>query len=65
MMFTKAIAALLVGALAGVTSAAPLEKRDVYSPPVLYPHSGTVWYSGQTHNVTWCVAWLFPSLSES
>lgn len=30
-----------------------LEKRDVYTPPVLYPHAGTVWYKGQTHNVTW------------
>ena len=29
------------------------EKRDVYVPPVLYPHSGTVWYKGQRHNVTW------------
>ncbi|EKM56246.1 uncharacterized protein PHACADRAFT_253270 [Phanerochaete carnosa HHB-10118-sp] len=55
MMFTKAVAALFLSALAqtGMTYAAPLEKRDVYSPPVLYPHTGTVWYSGQTHNVTW------------
>ena len=29
------------------------EKRDVFVPPVLYPHAGTVWYKGQTHNVTW------------
>ncbi|KZW01617.1 hypothetical protein EXIGLDRAFT_598323, partial [Exidia glandulosa HHB12029] len=28
-------------------------KRDVYDPQVLYPHSGTVWYLGATHNVTW------------
>ena len=57
MLFTKAVAALLLGALAqtGVTSAAPLDKKDVYVPKVLYPHSGTVWYSGQRHNVTWCV----------
>ncbi|KAI0086234.1 hypothetical protein BDY19DRAFT_862356, partial [Irpex rosettiformis] len=27
--------------------------RDVWTPRVLYPHSGTVWYSGQRHNVTW------------
>ncbi|KAI0723815.1 hypothetical protein C8T65DRAFT_627520 [Cerioporus squamosus] len=32
---------------------AALEKKDVYVPPVLYPHSGTVWYKGQRHNVTW------------
>ncbi|KIP03163.1 hypothetical protein PHLGIDRAFT_78018 [Phlebiopsis gigantea 11061_1 CR5-6] len=37
-----------------MAAAAPTsEKRDVYTPPVLYPHSGTVWYSGQKHNVTW------------
>jgi len=30
-----------------------LQKRDVFTPPVLYPHNGTVWYSGQRHNVTW------------
>ncbi|RPD66562.1 hypothetical protein L226DRAFT_550491 [Lentinus tigrinus ALCF2SS1-7] len=30
-----------------------LEQRDVYVPPVLYPHKGTVWYKGQRHNVTW------------
>ncbi|KIP03165.1 hypothetical protein PHLGIDRAFT_111207 [Phlebiopsis gigantea 11061_1 CR5-6] len=35
---------------AAAPAAAP---RDVYSPPVLYPHAGTVWYTGQTHNVTW------------
>ncbi|KAJ3554890.1 hypothetical protein NM688_g2871 [Phlebia brevispora] len=54
MKFTALTAALL--GLASLASAAPTatpEKRDVYSPPVLYPHAGTVWYSGQTHNVTW------------
>lgn len=29
------------------------EKRDVYAPPVTYPHAGTVWKVGQTHSVTW------------
>ncbi|KAJ7483990.1 hypothetical protein B0H11DRAFT_1658172, partial [Mycena galericulata] len=28
-------------------------KRDVFVPPILYPHAGTVWYSFQYHNVTW------------
>lgn len=32
------------------------EKRDVFVPPVLYPHAGTVWDKGQRHNVTWCVS---------
>ncbi|GJE98808.1 hypothetical protein PsYK624_150450 [Phanerochaete sordida] len=55
MMFMKAVAAIALAALAqtGLTSAAPLEKKDVYVPPVLYPRAGTVWYSGQRHNVTW------------
>ncbi|KAK7694118.1 hypothetical protein QCA50_003694 [Cerrena zonata] len=35
---------------------ASLEKRDVFVPPVLYPHAGTVWTSGQRHNVTWDVS---------
>ena len=34
--------------------AAVQEKRDVFVPPVLYPHAGTVWTKGQRHNVTWC-----------
>ena len=40
-------------AFASQTGAAPLEKRDIFSPPVLYPHSGTEWYHGQRHNITW------------
>ncbi|KAJ7227733.1 hypothetical protein B0H12DRAFT_1205231 [Mycena haematopus] len=36
-----------------VVRAMPFESRDVYTPPVLYPHDGTVWYVGQRHNVTW------------
>jgi hypothetical protein len=33
----------------------PLQERDVFTPPVLYPHAGTVWKVGQYHNVTWYV----------
>lgn len=57
MKFTT-IAAVLLSAVAqlALTGATPIaNKRDVYVPPVLYPHAGTVWYSGQTHNVTWYV----------
>ncbi|KIP05529.1 hypothetical protein PHLGIDRAFT_19684 [Phlebiopsis gigantea 11061_1 CR5-6] len=43
-------------ALVAVVSAAPLEKRDVFVPPILYPHAGTVWKVGQKHNVTWSTA---------
>ncbi|EIW54310.1 uncharacterized protein TRAVEDRAFT_52018 [Trametes versicolor FP-101664 SS1] len=44
------------GVFLQLATAAPLETRDVYAPPVLYPHAGTVWYKGQTHNVTWDVS---------
>ncbi|KAI8986245.1 hypothetical protein BD414DRAFT_416500 [Trametes punicea] len=42
--------------LAAAVPFAELEKRDVFDPPVLYPHAGTVWYKGQRHNVTWDVS---------
>ncbi|KAI0356410.1 hypothetical protein OH77DRAFT_1400550 [Trametes cingulata] len=40
-------------ALFAVASALPLVLRDVFVPPVTYPHAGTVWKVGQHHNVTW------------
>ncbi|PSR70951.1 hypothetical protein PHLCEN_2v13173 [Hermanssonia centrifuga] len=44
-------------ALAAVVSAVPvLFLRDVFVPPVTYPHAGTVWKIGQRHNVTWDTA---------
>lgn len=50
MQFTAAV--LL--ALAGLASAVPaLDPRDVYDPKVTYPHAGTVWRTGEHHNVTW------------
>ncbi|KAI8982930.1 hypothetical protein BD414DRAFT_537940 [Trametes punicea] len=42
--------------LAAATPVAKMEKRDVFTPEVLYPHAGTVWYKGQIHNVTWDVS---------
>jgi len=30
-----------------------LDTRDVFVPPVTYPHTGTVWKIGNHHNVTW------------
>ncbi|KAF7792840.1 hypothetical protein EIP86_003941 [Pleurotus ostreatoroseus] len=49
------IAAAVLGAVSSLATAgaSPIESRDVYSPKMLYPRAGTVWYSGQTHNVTW------------
>ncbi|KAI8982931.1 hypothetical protein BD414DRAFT_443140 [Trametes punicea] len=49
--FFASLVQLVLGAPA--PSAASLEKRDVFVPPVLYPHAGTVWTKGQRHNVTW------------
>ena len=48
---------VLVGVFFQLAAAMPveMEKRDVYVPPILYPHAGTVWYKGQRHNVTWYV----------
>ncbi|OSC97236.1 hypothetical protein PYCCODRAFT_1419907 [Trametes coccinea BRFM310] len=40
-------------ALFAVVSALPLAVRDVFVPPVTYPHAGTVWKVGSHHNVTW------------
>ncbi|TDL17227.1 hypothetical protein BD410DRAFT_794526 [Rickenella mellea] len=36
-----------------LATAAPLQLRDVWAPPVLYPHAGTVWTIGSRHNITW------------
>lgn len=30
-----------------------LVQRDVVSPPITYPTTGTVWVIGSRHNVTW------------
>lgn len=38
-----------------LVASAPLLQRDVFVPPVLYPHAGTVWTVGSHHNVTWYV----------
>ncbi|KAI0771085.1 hypothetical protein BD413DRAFT_476760 [Trametes elegans] len=46
----------LFSQLAAAMPVAALEKRDVYVPPVLYPHAGTVWHKGETQNVTWDVS---------
>ncbi|KAI0658746.1 hypothetical protein C8Q70DRAFT_989867 [Cubamyces menziesii] len=56
--FAKAFV-LAVASLSMFTAALPaaeMEKRAVFTPPVTYPHAGTVWYVGQTHNVTWDTA---------
>ncbi|EIM89685.1 uncharacterized protein STEHIDRAFT_108363 [Stereum hirsutum FP-91666 SS1] len=41
--------------LLSLVSAAPVDifKRDVFVPPITYPHAGTVWAVNSHHNVTW------------
>lgn len=48
----------LIFSLLAFVSAAPvsLESRDVFVPPITYPHAGTVWKAGARHNVTWSIA---------
>ncbi|KAI0030258.1 hypothetical protein K488DRAFT_54580 [Vararia minispora EC-137] len=54
MKLTISFTALFIACSATLSAfAAPLDKRDVWSPPVLYPHEGTVWKLGARHNVTW------------
>ncbi|GJE98807.1 hypothetical protein PsYK624_150440 [Phanerochaete sordida] len=55
MLSLQVASTIILGALAasGLSAAEPIEARDVYVPRVTYPHAGTVWYSGQRHNVTW------------
>jgi hypothetical protein len=47
------IFAIFTVALMSFVGAAPLAVRDVYVPPITYPHAGTVWKIGTSHNVTW------------
>ncbi|KAF8064275.1 hypothetical protein FPV67DRAFT_1563280 [Lyophyllum atratum] len=58
MQFTilRALATVFLVSVFALTHAAPsglLSFRDVYVPPVTYPHNGTVWKVRQRHNVTW------------
>ncbi|KAJ7486635.1 hypothetical protein FB451DRAFT_1337443 [Mycena latifolia] len=50
--FSNVLVLMSAAALAAATPLT-LSKRDVYTPPVTYPHAGTVWTVGQKHNVTW------------
>ncbi|KAI0273486.1 hypothetical protein BC834DRAFT_816913 [Gloeopeniophorella convolvens] len=56
MQFTTTLTSLFfvfAVALMSVVQAVPLLQRDVYVPPITYPHEGTVWKVGDHHNVTW------------
>lgn len=65
MKLTTSLLVSFLTLIASPTSlAAPIEPRDVYAPPVLYPHAGTVWTIGQRQNVTWLVMRFFVNLAE-
>ncbi|KAE9405713.1 hypothetical protein BT96DRAFT_915917 [Gymnopus androsaceus JB14] len=34
----------------------PIQKRDVFTPPITYPTNTTVWNKGEVHNVTWDIS---------
>ncbi|KAI0258672.1 hypothetical protein BC834DRAFT_835056 [Gloeopeniophorella convolvens] len=56
MQFTTIVThlfAIFTVALMTAARSKHLVTRDVYAPPVTYPHAGTVWKVGQYHNVTW------------
>jgi hypothetical protein len=58
MQFFMNTAVLALAALSSFSAAAPLqersvETRDVFVPPVTYPHAGTHWNTGETHHVKW------------
>ncbi|KAI0748736.1 hypothetical protein C8Q80DRAFT_756086 [Daedaleopsis nitida] len=52
MMFTAPL--VVLAAICNVVYAAPsAEAGNVWAPVITYPHHGTIWYTGQRHNVTW------------
>ncbi|KAI0306702.1 hypothetical protein B0F90DRAFT_1623024 [Multifurca ochricompacta] len=56
MQFTTNLTYVLIvftAVLLSLVRAAPLIARDVYVPPITYPHPGTIWKIGSYHNVTW------------
>ncbi|KII88217.1 hypothetical protein PLICRDRAFT_41366 [Plicaturopsis crispa FD-325 SS-3] len=55
MQLTASLASLVLAAASTAALAVPAARSalDVFVPPITYPHAGTQWYRGQTHNVTW------------
>ena len=54
MKFTTYTTAFFVTLLSSlVIEAAPLNERDIFDPPILDPHTGTVWTIGQQATVVW------------
>ncbi|RDB27656.1 hypothetical protein Hypma_003180 [Hypsizygus marmoreus] len=57
-IFSRRVAAFLLASLSAFVQAKPisLAERDLFVPPVLYPHDGTFWRVNQRHNVTWDIS---------
>ena len=53
MKFTAYVFGIILALASGVTAVTVPKPLEVFDPPILYPHAGTVWYAGQYHNVTW------------
>ncbi|KAG7443491.1 uncharacterized protein BT62DRAFT_903123 [Guyanagaster necrorhizus] len=53
MKFTSLLLAVVSFFTVALAIPVNLDKRDVFVPPILYPHSGTVWTINERHNVTW------------
>ena len=49
--FVLAVASF--GMFSAAFPASEMEERAIFTPRVTYPHTGTVWYKGDAHNVTW------------
>jgi len=63
-MFFASLFISIAGML-GVSSAVPLDTRDVFVRPILYPHAGTVWTVGHYRNVTWSLADELKNITNS
>ncbi|KII88214.1 hypothetical protein PLICRDRAFT_111363 [Plicaturopsis crispa FD-325 SS-3] len=53
MQLTAPFASLVLAVASVAALPAIRSALDVFVPPITYPHAGTQWYRGQTHNVTW------------
>ena len=53
MKFTTFTTPLLISFMSLVVFAAPLERRDVYVPPITSPTAGDVWIVGKKYDVKW------------
>jgi len=54
----------VLAAVLTLTSTVSAKASDIFDPPILYPHAGTVWFAGQYHNVTWDTTGLPPNVDN-